>query len=174
MVDDKFVVEQVLAGDIDAYRYIVDRYQTGLLRYCYSIVLDEDVASDIAQQAFISAYKNLASYKSKYAFSTWLYRIARNEAYKELKNLNRKVEFGEAEDVSEYKLPSEVLDRTFEANRLKNAMSKLRAEWRQVIHFYYWEQKSYVEIADLMGMPLNTIKVWMNRAKKQLEQELSI
>lgn len=170
-MEDALAIEQVLSGNKDAYRYLVERYHVGLVRYCYSILLDNAAAHDSAQLAFISAYKSLHSYKPKYAFSTWLYRIARNEAYRELKHLNRHQEITEVEDVSDHNAEDSVI-RQYLDEELHNALASLRAEWRQILHLYYWEQKSYEEIALLLDTPINTIKVWMKRAKAQLEREL--
>jgi RNA polymerase sigma-70 factor (ECF subfamily) len=168
---DTLAIEQVLGGDKEAYRHLVERYHVGLVRYCYSILLDDAAAHDAAQQAFINAYKNLRSYKPKYAFSTWLYRIARNEAYRELKHLNRRQEITETEDFSDRDMEENLIAQ-YLGDELHAAMANLRAEWRQILHLYYWEQKSYEEIAELLDKPLNTIKVWMKRAKQQLEKEL--
>jgi RNA polymerase sigma-70 factor, ECF subfamily len=168
---DALAIEQVLGGDRDAYRYLVERYHVGLVRYCYSILLDDAAAHDSAQMAFINAFKNLKSYKPEFAFSTWLYRIARNEAYRELKHLNRRQEITETEDVSDQDIEGAAISQHL-GEELHAAMANLRAEWRQILHLYYWEQKSYEEIAELLDKPLNTIKVWMKRAKHQLEKEL--
>ncbi len=170
-MDDSLAIEQVINGDQESFRYLVERYHVGLVRYCYSILLDDAAANDAAQQAFINAYKSIKSYKPRYAFSTWLYRIARNEAYRELKHLNRSQEITESDDVSDQDV-EDIIFRQNIGEELHSAMCNLRAEWRQILHLYYWEQKSYEEIAELLDTPLNTIKVWMKRAKQQLEREL--
>lgn len=169
---DQKIVEQIIeAQDTEAFRFLVEKYQVGLVRYCYSIVLDEDIANDIAQQAMICAYEKLNSYKPKYSFSTWLYRIARNEAFREIKRLYKQSEFSEVNDVAETDI-SEAIDRKHVAEDVRRALLSLRTEWRQILHFYYWENRTYEEIAEIMDKPINTIKVWMSRAKQQLEKEL--
>jgi len=162
----------VLSGDKESYRLLVERYQEGLVRYCYSLCLDEACANDVAQQAFINAYDKLESYNSKYAFSTWLYAIARNLALREIKQ-RQKHQPIEDQMADERAPTQDRLDKKTEDRQVHDALRSLRAEWREVIHFYYWEDKSYVEVAEIMGKPLNTIKVWMRRAKRQLEKELS-
>jgi RNA polymerase sigma-70 factor (ECF subfamily) len=67
---------------------------------------------------------------------------------------------------------SEAIDRKHIAEDVRKALLSLRTEWRQILHFYYWENRTYEEIAEIMGKPINTIKVWMSRAKQQLEKEL--
>lgn len=172
MEEDRLAVEQVLSGDKESYRFLVDRYKDGLVRYCYSIVLDEAVAMDAAQQAFINAYQKLHMYKPKYAFSTWLYRIGRNEALKELKRLKRLQPIEMMAEVAGDQDLAVEFEKHLEAEKLKVALSELRHDWRQVIHFYYWEGKTYEEISELTGKPLNTVRVWLKRAKQKLEKEL--
>ena len=173
MPNERQIIKEILGGDKESYRLLVERYQDGLVRYCYSIVQDEAGAVDASQQAFINAYQNLNKYKPKYAFSTWLYRIARNESLREYKRLrkNSPIENSLA-DRDEMNLTKEI-EKIQDAEHLKSAMSKLRHDWRSTLHFYYWEGKTYEEIAQLMDKPVNTIRVWLNRAKKQLEEELS-
>lgn len=167
------VVEQVLDGDKESYRLLVDRYKDGLVRYCYSILLDEAAATDAAQQAFINAYSKLHTYKSEYAFSTWLYRIARNEALKELKRLKKLKRIETVEEHAQEQDIGAEIDTAREVQWLNRALKGLRYEWRTVIHFYYWEGKTYQEIAAVTGTPINTVRVWLKRAKEQLEKELS-
>lgn len=173
MQDDRSAVDQVIAGDKESYRLLVDRYKDGLVRYCYSIVLDEAAATDAAQQAFINAYEKLHTYKPKYAFSTWLYRIGRNEALKELQRLRKQMPIETAAHIASDSDLSDEYEKKSERERVMQAMTSLRHEWRQVVHFYYWEGKTYEEISELTGTPLNTIRVWLMRAKQQLEKELA-
>ena len=171
--DDRLVVEQILGGDKESYRLLVDRYKDGLVRYCYSILLDEAAATDAAQQAFINAYDKLHTYKPKYAFSTWLYRIGRNEALKELKRTKKQQSLDSVQEQSDDDELSVAFEKQREKEKVMKAMTTLRHEWRQVVHFYYWEGKTYEEIAELTDTPLNTVRVWLLRAKQKLEKELA-
>lgn len=172
MDKDRIVIDEILDGDKEAYRILVDRYKGGLVRYCYSFVLDEATAMDVAQQAFINGYMRLHTYKPKYAFSTWLYRIARNEALQELKRSKRLSPLDSAMQLQSEDDMAIDFDRYLEHEKLKSAMKTLRHDWREVVHFYYWEGKTYEEIAELTGKPINTVRVWLRRAKQQLEKEL--
>jgi len=132
------------------------------------------VAHDIAQDAFIAAYQKLRQYNAKYAFSTWLYRIARNLAYQDMKYHAAWVKYDYQTDKAEDAEPlAEQVDRQIVSENIRRAMSRLRPEWRSAIQLYYWEDKTYEEIADLLGAPVNTVRVWLNRAKAALRSELA-
>lgn len=171
---DRMVISAVIGGDTEAYRALVDRYHVGLIRYIYGMVGDEAAAHDIAQEAFITAYEKLKQYNPKFAFSTWLYRIARNLAYQDMKYHRAWAPFDEADQEDSSSEPlSEQIDRQLVSENVRRAMQKLRPEWRSAVQLYYWEDKSYEEIADLLGTPLNTVRVWLNRAKSVLRSELA-
>lgn len=171
-MDEQTALESVKDGNRDAYRFIVEKYQDGLLRYVYGIVLDEPTAADIAQGAFITAYEKLEQYDPRFAFATWLYRIARNDAFRWLKYTKRFASYDEQNATVESSV-SESIDRGIEHERLHAAMGKLNPNHRSVIQLYYWENKSYEEIATITNRSLATVKIWLHRAKQQLRSELS-
>lgn len=172
-MQDQLIVQQVLEGDQQAYRLLVERYQEGLIRFCYSMVLDVDMAHDIAQESFIMAYQKLHQYNPKYAFSTWIYRIARNQALRQLGQENRKIEFDEnSADASEP--VEEMLQKEFDHLQLVQAMQAIAPQLRAVLHMYYWEDKSYQQISEELETPINTVRTWLRRAKLQLRKELTV
>ena len=79
-VSDEVLVVQVIEGDADAYATLMTRYESRLLRYVIYLIHDQAAAEDAVQETFIKAYQNLRSYKPSYKFSSWIYRIAHNEA----------------------------------------------------------------------------------------------
>ena len=170
---DRMAIQAVLDGNAEAYRALVDRYHVGLIRYVFGIIGDEEAAHDIAQEAFITAYQKLRSYRSKYAFSTWLYRIARNLAYQDMKYHKAWALLDEQFVAADTESDADRIDRQIVGEDIQRAMGKLRPEWRSAVQLYYWEDKSYEEIADLLGAPINTVRVWLNRAKAALRSELA-
>lgn len=171
-VDEAALIARVKAGSRDDFRPLVERYQSGVIRYVFYLVRDQDTAEDIAQEAFVTAYRKLRQYNERYAFSTWLYRIARNLAYRHLRS-NRTVPL-ELEDNLPSDKPelSENLDKDIEAARIRNAIAGLNLNQRAVIYLYYWEDKSYEEIAEILDKPINTIRTWLRRAKQELRSKL--
>src|SRR4051812_40236041 len=85
MKNEQELIAQILHGDIEKYAQLIDRYKNGLYLHCFSIVRDEVTAEDLAQEAFIQAYRKLKKYDEKYRFSTWLYKIATNKALDHLR-----------------------------------------------------------------------------------------
>lgn len=172
-MDEKTALESVISGNKDDYRFVVEKHQDGLLRYVYGIVLDEDVAADIAQQAFITAYIKLEQYDSRYAFATWLYRIARNDAFRWLKQVKKYVAYEEQDTTTADVSTGDAIDQAIDSRRLYDALEKLHPDQRSVVQLYYWENKTYEEIATITNRTLPTVKIWLYRAKQQLRRELS-
>ena len=77
-MDEKEIIRQILSGDDEKYRLLLERYQPGLVRHCMAMIHDYDSANDLTQEASIKAYFNLKKYQENYRFSTWLYKIATN------------------------------------------------------------------------------------------------
>lgn len=171
-MDEADLIAQVKAGSADHFRPLVERYQAGIIRYVFYLVRDEDVAEDIAQDAFVVAYQKLHQYSDRYAFSTWLYRIARNLAYQYLRT-NRPVPLKFEHNLkSDMPGPSESIDKDIEAARVRSAIATLKPNHRTVIYLYYWEGKRYEEIADILDKPVNTIRTWLRRSKEELRSKL--
>lgn len=159
-------------GDAAAFGELVDQYKTALVRHCYVIVRDSDVAQDIAQDSFIAAYRYIASYdETKAKFSTWLFKIGTNNA---LKYISSQAKTRPFEDDEIDKVPSPHLEpsQAAEHAELHVAVQHLPARYRAVVSMYYWEGMSYAEIADILYKPDGTIKVWLLRAKESLRKEL--
>ncbi len=162
-----------IRGGADRYEELVRRYHTGLIIHCENLVGDRDEAEDLSQEAFVRAYLRLEDFNpDKARFSTWLYKIATNLAIDYLRKNKRRVNVEDIELFAEVTMP--VFIEEEEKREVRGAVSKLMPpEYRQVIEAYYWEGKSYQEIADTANVPLNTVRTWIRRAKLQLKEELS-
>jgi RNA polymerase sigma-70 factor (ECF subfamily) len=171
--EDSELIAQSMNGDDQAYATLIDRYKQALFRHCFAIVRDEDVAKDVAQNAFIKAYFQLLSYNNKFKFSTWLFKIATNLALDELRRQKRR------KIVSLDAIEFEPVDKSDSPhtkalyNELYAAVSQLPPNYRSVVSLYYWEGKSYKEVAYTMDVPEGTIKSWLSRAKSELKEKLS-
>lgn len=168
MNDEKELIAAVKAGKTEQYRPLVERYQTGLIIHCDQLLLDRDAAEDMAQEAFVKAYKNLKRYNpEKAAFSTWLYRIATNSCVDYLRKTKHQGKMPEAE------LPSEESLTLAEVNHIRKVVRQLQPpEYSKVVQAYFWEGKSYAQIASELNTTTGTIGTWLLRAKSQLRKEL--
>ena len=172
MKNESEIIKAVIDGH-DRYAELVERYHVGLIIHCERIVRDRDDAEDIAQEAFVKAYLEIRKYDpDKSRFSTWLYKIATNLALDHLRKQKRKMNVEDVEALAEATMPTYLEDE--EREELRKAVESLvPPEYRRVIEAYYWDGKSYQEIAELEGVPLNTARTWLRRAKLQLKEGLA-
>jgi RNA polymerase sigma-70 factor (ECF subfamily) len=173
MMEEKKCINQILNGNQEPYRQLVECYQTGLIIHCENILKDRQEGEDIAQEAFLKAYKNLSNFSNeKASFSTWLYRIATNLCIDSLRKNKRKVNIKNIEDRLEATEPSYIKDE--EVRHIRKVVQELKPpKYAEIIKAYFWEGKSYQEIADTYETSTNTIGTWISRAKVQLREKLS-
>ena len=171
--NEQALINLSLKGDHDAYGQLVDRYKHALFHHCFAIVRDEDIAKDIAQEIFVKAYFQLLHYNNTYKFGTWLFKIATNLALDQLRRQKRQ------KLVSLDAITFEVVDKRASPHtlalfrELQNAIADLPPNYRSAISLYYWEGKSYSEVAYAMDVPEGTVKSWLSRAKSNLKEKLS-
>jgi len=173
-VQEKAIISEVLSGDQEQFRFLVERYHKGLVVHLYNLINDQQTAEDVAQEAFIRAHSKLSQYNDTYAFSTWLYKIADNIAYRHLKQTKRMANFDDIEELIPDDKPSlaETTDRLFTRQAVRSSIETLPVIYRQVIALYYWDDFDYEEIAVIMDRPVGTIRTWLHRAKEDLRKEL--
>jgi len=169
------LIADILDGQIELYEVIVERYHRGLINYTYNMVRDADLAEDIAQEAFLQAYRKLHQYKSNYAFSTWLYKIASNLGLRHIKRNQYHLpldSFAWYLDDDKSELPADTIDREQLSKAVRAAVEALTPHYQQVIALYYWQELSYEEIAVILDRPIGTVRTWLHRAKNELGKEL--
>jgi RNA polymerase sigma factor (sigma-70 family) len=166
--DDLGCITRILNGDHESFRPLIDRHKNNLYRHCFYITRDEDVAEDMAQEAFIRAYKYLARYDAnKGSFKTWLYVIATRVCLEQL----RKTKTLPLED--EAAISNQATDQLAKDHEVHEAVFRLKPHYRTVITLHYWHGYSYEEIATYMNVPIGSVRGWLHRAKKQLKEALS-
>lgn len=170
--DEQELIARSLSGDTQAYAGLVDRYKNAVYYHSFAIVRREDVAEDITQETFITAFYKLRLYKSQYRLSTWLFKIATNKSLTWLNAASREIV---ADDVLLASIASNQPSPAAQAeyNELHAAVDTLRPNYRAVISLYYWQGLSYQEIAIVLAVPVGSVRSWMNRAKQTLRKELS-
>lgn len=167
---DEELVEMVTKGNKEFYGHLVDRYQERLVRYAYYLLGDYEKASDAVQEAFIKAYINLQSFNIKKRFSSWLYRIAHNEAMniadksKKTTPLDPNFDIRDLNDMEDSYIKQELIDRTQEC------LQQLPLMYREPLSLYYLEEKSYEEISDILRLPMGTVATRINRAKVMMKK----
>ncbi len=172
-MDDKVLVQKTL-NDPESFRYIIDRYRAKLFRYIGHIgIRDHAQQEDVLQEVFIKVYRNLNGYNDDFPFSSWIYRIAHNEAMNFFRR--RKISplslesFPFLDFIGEEKTYDEKL---LDDEQIKNALNQLDQRYKEVIILKYFEEKSYEEIADILEKPPGTIATLLSRAKQKLKIQL--
>ena len=173
IMDEQACIRKVLSGDVEAFRDLVDRYQTGLIIHCENLLKDRQDGEDIAQEAFIKAYAHLPKFsQDKARFSTWLYQIATNLCIDLLRKNKRKVHIKDIEARLEAVEPAHSIEEDIE--RIRKAVAELEPpKYAAIIKAYFWEGKSYQDIAATYHTSTNTVGTWISRAKLQLKEKLS-
>lgn len=172
-MDETAIIAEINAGDTELYRLLIERYQAGLIIHCEKIMQDRQDGEDMAQEAFIKAFHKLKNFSQQKAkFSTWLYRIATNLCIDQLRRYKRKIRIDDIE------LYVEAVEPPYMEDEEKQLLQKLINElepprYGEIIRAYFWEGKSYQELAAAYGTSTNTIGTWMRRAKAQLREEMS-
>lgn len=182
-VTDDELVRRVQAGDKKAFDALVLKYQHKIVNLVSRYVHDPHTALDVAQEAFIKAYRGLRSFRGESAFYTWLYRIAINTAKNYLVAQNRRtpdqdVDAQEAEQyagasaLKEYGTPeSHLLTEEIEQTVFK-AIEELPDDLRTAITLREIEGMSYEEIAEAMGCPIGTVRSRIFRAREAIDRQL--
>lgn len=165
-----------------SFGFIIERYEAKLKRYIARLgVRNHDDQLDVLQEIFIKAYKNLNSFDTSLSFSSWIYRIAHNEAISWYRKQNVRPEGHLIIDGDEVlnllstrdEGPEVTFDQTINASELAKALEELEVKYREVLILRYFEQKEYEEISDILKIPVGTVGTLIFRAKKQLYNALN-
>ena len=182
-IDEIKCVKRAARGDADAFEKLVLRYQSQIYQLCFRMTGNADDAQDMAQEAFLKAWKHLSGFQFDSAFSTWLYRLASNCCLDHLRSLKRKptvsltVENKENEDEildveDNAPSPEEIAITNEERESLRLAMSQLEEEQRQLLTLRVVNDLSYTQIAEILNIKEGTVKSRLSRARENLRKKL--
>jgi RNA polymerase sigma-70 factor (ECF subfamily) len=181
---DRQLVERAQRGDKHAFELLVSKYQRKLSRLLSRFVKDQAEVEDVAQEAFIKAYRALPSFRGDSAFYTWLYRIGINTAKNYLVALGRRAptvtefdaqeaeEFDGSEQLRDMNTPESLLMTKQIASTVNDAMDQLPEELRAAIQLREIEGLSYEEIAAAMDCPIGTVRSRIFRAREAIAERL--
>lgn len=180
---DYELVKRVQSGEKVAFDLLVRKYQSRVVNLVGRFVHNSAEVEDVAQEAFIKAYRGLKNFRGDSAFYTWLYRIAVNTAKNYLVSKGRRgqqigVDAQEAEQfegadlLREYGTPEQVLESEQARDRVMDAIRSLPDELREAIMLRELEGMSYEEIAETMACPIGTVRSRIFRAREAIENGL--
>lgn len=175
---DAQLVAEALGGAQEAYRALVQRYGSAVFNLIARMVREPGVAEELAQDTFVKAFAALRSFDPAYKFINWILRIAHNTAIDHLRR--RRPDTLSLDDEQPGQAVSEALVDTREASPfaraaqadlredLEDALARLRPEYRRLVIMRYLQDMSYEDIADVLTLPLGTVKSHLHRARAEM------
>lgn len=178
---DEQIVERALTGDAEAFGEIVIRWERKIFSLAYGMLGREDDARDATQETFLSAFRNLRGFRGEARVSSWLHRIAVNQCITRQRRARTRNEAALDEEEEKYASsfsapqeysPARVVEGLEAKEAVRRAVNSLPLELRQIVVMKEFEELTFREIADVLEMPLSTVKSRLYTAFKQLEMRL--
>jgi len=174
-MNDVELISQVLSGNMNAFTFLVSRYQKLVVHITGRLIQRQDELEDVCQEVFLKVYQNIGKYRNECKLSTWIATIAYNSSI----NYLRKYEKGDmvsSEDLLSMPVISDSKAMDFERMDLhqyiRNQIELLPVQYRTVLTLFHLEEFSYQEIEQITGMPEGTVKSYLFRAKALLKEKL--
>jgi RNA polymerase sigma-70 factor (ECF subfamily) len=173
-LDDERAVELVLAGDASAFSAIVQRWQGPLVNLAYRFCRDRARAEDLAQEAFVRAFRNLAMWRREAAFSTWLFALATNLCRSEIRRIPPAPL--QVQEVAELIDPRRVDDDAETEDRdrvVRRALQSLPEKYRDALLLFYFHDMDVAQAARSLSLPEGTVKARLSRGRDILGRKLA-
>ena len=187
-LSDQEVVARSREGDETAYRELIRRYERPVFSLIFRMVRDREIAEDLSQETFIKVLNAIGTYRPEFKFSSWVFKIANNTAIdhlrrRELDTLSLEgsphAATPEAMEATALQLGTGVASPLDDVasrelgGEIEAAINRLRPEYRSCILLRHVEGRAYEEIADILGLPLGTVKTYIHRARNELRVMLA-
>lgn len=184
-MDDTVLIKAHLKGDKDAFEVLVKKHQASVGRLCYSIMKTETGVSDVVQDVFLSVFRGLKQFRGDSSFKTWIYKITVHETMRYLKKRSRWKNIVAKNQNSPYgaeisfvvfdnkSSPEHLVLDAQKKSLVQEAMNKLSDNHRMVLHFHYQQDLSVQEIAEILDIPIGSVKSRLHYARIQLKELLS-
>ena len=173
---EEIVIAKIKSGDVNAFRYIVDKYKSYVFNISLKILKNREDAEESSQDTFMKAFKSAAEFRNESKFSTWIYRIAYNNAVSRTRKKPVSMESIDGEYelnyVSEVTGALDSLSQSERSRFIKKAMEMLNEEDSILLNLYYWQDSSMAEVASVTGLNENQVKVKIHRARQKLNRNL--
>jgi len=177
--DEDQLVKASQQGDQDAFAILVQRHQRRVFNLSLRLVQDYDEASEITQEAFLSAWQGLPSFRGEARFSTWLYRITYHCGLRQLEKRNREGALHEAMQAeqrvrmrSQEKDLADMVEKHEQQALLRLSLEQLPAHYRLILILRDFQEMTYQEMASKLALPMGTIKTHLFRARHLLKQRV--
>ncbi|PWI31428.1 RNA polymerase [Flavobacteriaceae bacterium LYZ1037] len=171
--NDQILINQITEGDTNAFAILVDRYKDLVFTLALRMLKHREEAEEVSQDTFIKAYKSLSKFKGDSKFSTWIYKVAYNTCLDRIKKNKRKYNEIAFDEYTEHQvktidnaLENMVADERKQA--IQDCLNLLPNEDGFLLTLYYFEEQSLDEIAKVVGLTANNVKVKLFRSRKKL------
>jgi RNA polymerase sigma-70 factor (ECF subfamily) len=181
LATDEIIVERALTGDAEAFGELVRRWERRIFALTYGMLGREEDARDATQETFLAAFRSLRTFRGEAKVSSWLHRIAVNQCISRQRRAKVRSESA-LEDEQETNAgsfamplsysPAHVAEGRQETAAVRRAINSLPVELRQVVVMKEFEELTFREIADVLDLPLSTVKSRLYTALKQLQMRL--
>lgn len=177
-VDDSTLVGKCLGGDSSSYGQLVDKYSARILNLGFAMLGSRQDAEDVAQEAFVRAFRSLSRFEKRAKFSSWLYQIALNLCRDRLKSRVRHGRTADEEQLAGIggnpgeQAPRVMLQQEL-SQKMTDAVNKLPVLYREAFVLRHLQGVDYDEIGSITGVPADTVRVRAYRARELLREHLS-
>jgi RNA polymerase sigma-70 factor (ECF subfamily) len=171
--DDGQLVAEALTGQGEAFGTLVERYERAVYHLCLRTMRDPEEAQDCAQEAFFKAFRSLRTFKTGAKFSTWIFSIAYHACCDRLARRKRFTGDELPDNADLGPGPAQLVEQREEATALRAAIDALPEKYRAVITLYHLQGRQYEEIAEVLDLPMGTVKTHLFRAKDLLRKTLT-
>lgn len=187
-LDDRELAALAAKGRETAFRELLKRYERPVFSLIYRMVRDRSLAEDLAQETFMRAFNAIGSYNVSYKFSNWIFKIANNHTIDHLRrrkldtvSIHGSPHATTQDEINQSRLviesgdesPLELMEHRELGGQIESAIGDLREEYRTVILLRHVEGYAYEEIAEIMELPLGTVKTYLHRARNELKEKLA-
>jgi len=187
-LDDRELATLAARGREAAFRELLKRYERPVFSLIYRMVRDRALAEDLAQEAFIRAFNAIATYNTSYKFSNWIFKIANNHTIDHLRrrrletvSIHGSPHATTQDEINQSRLmlesgdesPLDLVEHKELGGQIERAIGELREEYRTAILLRHVEGYAYEEIAEVMDLPLGTVKTYLHRARNELKNKLA-
>jgi RNA polymerase sigma-70 factor, ECF subfamily len=172
-VDDQAAVERVLAGDVSAFEGLVRRWQGPLVNLAYRFCRDRSRAEDMAQEAFLRAFRALSAWRKDAVFSTWLFALAVNVYRSELRRVPALVALDAVAGRGLAAAQGQALEAEDRERAIRRAVQALPVKYREAVTLFYFHDMDISAAAQSLGLPAGTLKTRLSRARDLLRRRLT-